>query len=66
MIDNLWGEVPWLLRKWEIPSLGAFFYLLVRLIVYVSAFLILLSQFVLQSLSVLSWKISIKVKFKLL
>ena len=33
MTDDLWGEVPWLLRKWEIPSLSAFFYLSVRLIV---------------------------------
>ena len=23
MSDDLWGEVLWLLRKWEIPSLGA-------------------------------------------
>ena len=25
MFDDLWGEVPWLLRKWEIPSHRAFF-----------------------------------------
>ena len=38
----------------EIPSLGAFFYLFVRLIVSVSLFLILLPLFVSQSPSVLS------------
>ena len=24
--DNFWGEVPRLLRKWEVPVLGAYFY----------------------------------------
>ena len=26
MLDNLWGEVPRLLRKWEVPTLGAYFH----------------------------------------
>ena len=30
MTDDLWGEVPWLLRKWEIPSLGASLHLFVK------------------------------------
>ena len=30
MTDDLWGEVPWLLRKWEIPSIGASLYLFVK------------------------------------
>ena len=64
MIDDLWGEVPWLLRKWEIPSLGAFLYLFVRPIVLTYHFLIL--QLVLKFLIILSWKTVIKDKFKLL
>lgn len=54
MIDNLWGEVLWLLWKWEIPPLGAFFYLSVRLMISISLNLILLSLFALQFPSVLS------------
>ena len=45
MTDDLWGEVPWLLRKWEIPSLSAFFYLSVRLIVLASLFFFFFSFF---------------------
>ena len=26
MFDNFWGEIPRLLRKWEVPVLGAYFY----------------------------------------
>ena len=33
-----WGEVLWLLRKWEIPSLAASLYLLIKLIVLTSPF----------------------------
>ena len=66
MTDDLWGEILWLLGKWEIPSLGVFFYLSIRLIAFVSLFLILFSLFVSQSLSVLSWRTVIKVGFKLL
>ena len=42
MTNDLWGEVLWLLWKWEIPSLGAFLYLSVRPIVLASLFFILL------------------------
>ena len=38
MTNDLWGEVLWLLWKWEIPSLGAFLYLSVRPIVLASLF----------------------------
>ena len=47
MTNDLWSRVSWLLQKWEIPSLGAFFYLSVRLIVLVSSFFILPFEFVL-------------------
>ena len=33
MFDDLWDEVPWLLRKWEIPFLSAFLYLFIKLVV---------------------------------
>ena len=42
MSNDLWGEVSWLLRKLEIPSLGVFLYLSIRPIVLASLFLILL------------------------
>ena len=45
MTNDLWGEVPWLLRKWEIPFLSAFFYLSIRLIVLASLFLIFFFNF---------------------
>ena len=64
MTNNLWGEVPWLLQKWEIPSLSAFLYLFVWPTVLTYHFLIL--QLVLQFLIVLSWKTVIKDEFKLL
>ena len=64
MTNNLWGEVPWLLQKWEIPSFSAFLYLFVWPTVLTYHFLIL--QLVLQFLIVLSWKTVIKDEFKLL
>lgn len=52
MTDDLSGDVPWLLQKWEIPTLGAFFYLSIRLIVLVAPFLFfLLNLFVVSDCS---------------
>ena len=50
MSDDLWGEVSWLLRKWEIPSLGASLFLVIKQII-----LIFLSPF-LQLLITLHWR----------
>ena len=64
MTDDLWGKVPWLLRKLEIPFLGVCLYLSIRSTVL--TYHILIFKLVLQFLIVLSWKTAIKDKFKLL
>ena len=33
MSDDMWGEVSWLLRKWENPSLCASLFLFIKLVV---------------------------------
>ena len=68
MFDDLWGEVPWLPQKWEIPSLNAFFFSFFFFFkedlcfIYVK---VLLTP-VLQLLNVLTWRAVIRVKLKLL
>ena len=39
MSDDLWGDVLWLLREWEIPSLGVFLFPFIKLVVLSLLFL---------------------------
>ena len=64
--DDFWGEVLRLLRKWEVPALGAYFHCLLLFSFHiVIARLMMFSFWFLQLSIILTWKIDIVTGFVL-